>query len=74
MTVPNHNQLIQLKAADRDFFQIGMQAIWKRIERGQMPVTLYRLGRRWHCRTDDLAAWREAGGWGYETPANRAGA
>jgi len=67
------NRLIPLKAADRDYFKIGLAAIWKRIERGQMPIALYRQGRRWHCRAEDLTAWREAGGWGSEIPANRAG-
>lgn len=62
------SQLVPLKAADRDYFRIGLTAIWKRIERGQMPVALYRVGRRWYCCADDLVAWRDRGGWGMEVP------
>lgn len=62
------SQLIALKAADRDYFKIGLAAVWKRIERGQMPITLYRQGRRWHCLASDLTAWQQAGGWGMEVP------
>jgi hypothetical protein len=61
--------MITLKVADADYFQIGMAAVWKRIERGQMPVPLHRRGRRWFCAAQDLAAWRAAGGWGMEFPS-----
>jgi len=60
---------IPLKQADRDFFGIGMLAIWKRIERGQMPVALYKQGNRWFVELDDLVAWQVQGGWGIEVPA-----
>lgn len=59
---------IPLKQADRDFLKIGMPAIWKRIERGQMPVALYKQGNRWFVEQDDLVAWQEQGGWGVEIP------
>jgi hypothetical protein len=62
------NKRIPLKQADRDFLKIGMPAIWKRIERGQMPVALYKQGNRWFVEQDDLVAWQEQGGWGVEVP------
>ncbi|MDZ4254937.1 MAG: hypothetical protein U1A72_20390 [Sulfuritalea sp.] len=62
------SQLVPLKVADSDYFRIGLCALWKRIERGQMPVALYRQGRRWHCLASDLTAWQQAGGWGMEVP------
>lgn len=60
--------MVPLKVADANFFKIGLAAIWKRIERGQMPITLYRRGRRWYCAAEDLAAWQAGGGWGREVP------
>lgn len=65
------NKRIPLKQADRDFLKIGMPAIWKRIERGQMPVALYKQGNRWFVEQDDLVAWQEQGGWGVEVPIKR---
>jgi len=60
--------MVPLKVADRDFFEIGLPAVWKRIERGQMPVALHKRGRRWYCAAEDLAVWQAAGGWGMEVP------
>lgn len=60
---------IPLKQADRDFLKIGMPAIWKRIERGQMPVTLHKQGHRWFVDEGELISWRARGGWGIEIPA-----
>lgn len=65
--------MVPLKVADRDFFMIGLDAVWKRIERGQMPVPLHRRGRRWFCAAWDLEEWRDRGGWGMEVPITRAG-
>jgi len=59
---------LPLKQADRDFFGIGMLAIWKRIERGQMPVTLYKQGNRWLVDLEELLIWQKQGGWGVEVP------